>query len=142
RAGGPRGAARLRQPGLPHPPRRVVAGAAGVVQGAGRGRGMNAVAEEIIEAPPARPKGRQAAFGFIFASSVMNAVSFGLMIPVLPALIRSFYGASANDSTTAAAADWQFVFGLTWGVMQFFSGPVLGMLSDRFGRRPGLLLAI
>ena len=43
---------------------------------------------EAGEAP--RPKGRQAAFGFIFASSVMNAVSFGLMIPVLPALIRSF----------------------------------------------------
>lgn len=96
---------------------------------------------EAGEAPAARPKGRQAAFGFIFASSVMNAVSFGLMIPVLPALIRSFYGA-ASTASTAAAADWQFVFGLTWGVMQFFSGPVLGMLSDRFGRRPVMLIAI
>jgi DHA1 family tetracycline resistance protein-like MFS transporter len=106
---------------------------------------MNAVAEPVLQGadpPAARPRGRQAAFGFIFASSVMNAVSFGLMIPVLPALIRSFYGASANDSTTASAADWQFVFGLTWGVMQFFSGPVLGMLSDRFGRRPVMLIAI
>jgi len=106
---------------------------------------MNALAEEIVQGadpPTARPRGRQAAFGFIFASSVMNAVSFGLMIPVLPALIRSFYGAAATTDATAAAADWQFVFGLTWGVMQFFSGPVLGMLSDRFGLRPVMLIAI
>jgi DHA1 family tetracycline resistance protein-like MFS transporter len=93
------------------------------------------------EPPAARPKGRQAAFGFIFAASVMNAISFGLMIPVLPALIRSFYGA-ATTQATAAAADWQFVFSLTWGAMQFLSGPVLGMLSDRFGRRPVMLISI
>jgi DHA1 family tetracycline resistance protein-like MFS transporter len=88
-----------------------------------------------------RPRGRQAAFGFIFATAVMNAVSFGLMIPVLPNLIRSFFGAT-NAATTASAADWQFIFGVTWGAMQFISGPVLGMLSDRFGRRPVMLISI
>ena len=71
----------------------------------------------------------------------MNAISFGLMIPVLPSLIRSFFGA-ASAASTAQAAYWQFIFGVTWGGMQFFSGPVLGMLSDRFGRRPVLLISI
>jgi DHA1 family tetracycline resistance protein-like MFS transporter len=85
--------------------------------------------------------GRQAAFGFIFAVAVINNLSFGLMIPILPGLIRSFFHGSVT-STTASAADWQFVFSLTWGAMQFISGPVLGLLSDRFGRRPVLLISI
>jgi DHA1 family tetracycline resistance protein-like MFS transporter len=104
---------------------------------------MNAVADEALSADQraAGPRGRQAAFGFIFAASVMNAISFGLMIPVLPNLIRSFFGA-VSASSTASASDWQMVFGVTWGAMQFFSGPVLGMLSDRFGRRPVMLISI
>jgi DHA1 family tetracycline resistance protein-like MFS transporter len=103
---------------------------------------MNAAADRTVGgATPAPPRGRQAAFGFIFAAAVMNALSFGLMIPVLPSLIRSFFGATSATST-AQAAYWQFIFGVTWGAMQFISGPVLGMLSDRFGRRPVLLISI
>jgi DHA1 family tetracycline resistance protein-like MFS transporter len=91
-----------------------------------------------LESQAKTPAPRRApAFGFIYATAVMNALSFGLMIPVLPSLIKAFLGGD-----TAAAASWQAVFGVTWGAMQFVSGPVLGLLSDRFGRRPVLLISI
>jgi DHA1 family tetracycline resistance protein-like MFS transporter len=105
---------------------------------------MNAVAEEtptLRRRAAARFRNRRAGFGFIFATAVMNSVSFGLMIPVLPNLIRSFFG-QVSAASTASAADWTAIFGVTWGFMQFFSGPVLGMLSDRYGRRPVLLISI
>jgi DHA1 family tetracycline resistance protein-like MFS transporter len=86
---------------------------------------------------PSRPTGRRAAFGFIFACALMNAVSFGLMIPVLPSLIKEFTGGD-----TASASEWNVVFSVTWGVMQLFCGPILGMLSDRIGRRPVLLISL
>ena len=80
---------------------------------------------------------RAPAFGFIFASALMNAVSFGIMIPILPNLLKQF---TAGD--TAEAAQWNVVFGATWGVMQLFCAPALGMLSDRIGRRPVLLISL
>ncbi len=82
-----------------------------------------------------RPSG-QAAFGFIFASALMNSISFGLMIPILPNLIRQFSGGD-----TASASEWNTYFATVWGVMQFFVGPILGVLSDRVGRRTILLIS-
>jgi len=80
---------------------------------------------------------RSAAFGFIFASAIMSSISFGIMIPILPNLIKQF-----THGDTASASEWNVLFATTWGSMQFLCGPVLGMLSDRFGRRPVLLISI
>ncbi len=88
-------------------------------------------------AAPAAPRGRQAAFGFLFATALMNAISFGIMIPVLPNLIKQFTGGDF-----AAASLTNVLFATVWGVMQFFCGPVLGLLSDRIGRRPVLLISL
>lgn len=82
-------------------------------------------------------RGRRAAFGFIFATALMNSISFGLIIPVLPNLIKAFTGGD-----TAQAAEWNVVFAITWGAMQFICGPLLGLLSDRIGRRPVLLVSV
>ena len=80
---------------------------------------------------------RKAAVGFIFATALMDIVSMGIMIPVLPNLVKAFVGGD-----TARAADYSMVFAITWGLMQFLCSPVQGMLSDRFGRRPVLLLSV
>ncbi|HQR91012.1 MAG TPA: TCR/Tet family MFS transporter, partial [Caulobacter sp.] len=55
----------------------------------------------------------------------------------LPELVKRF-----NGGDTADAALWNVLFATTWGVMQFFCSPVLGLLSDRFGRRPVILTSI
>jgi DHA1 family tetracycline resistance protein-like MFS transporter len=91
----------------------------------------------VTDHAPSAPPRRAAAFGFVFATALMNAVSFGIMIPILPNLIKQFVGGD-----TAAASEWNVIFSTVWGFMQFVCGPLLGMLSDRFGRRPVLLLSI
>src|SRR5690606_2935081 len=91
------------------------------------------MAEQTAAAPPAR----RAAFGFIFAVALINSISFGLMIPILPNLIKMFTGGD-----TAAASEWNVVFAVTWGALQFVFAPILGMLSDRVGRRPVLLVSL
>ena len=80
---------------------------------------------------------RKAAVGFIFATALMDILSMGVMIPVLPNLVRQMVGGDV-----ARAADYSLAFAVTWGLMQFFMSPIQGMLSDRFGRRPVLLISI
>jgi DHA1 family tetracycline resistance protein-like MFS transporter len=99
---------------------------------------MNDIATNA-EVTPAQPVGgpRKAAVLFIFATALMDIISLGIMIPVLPNLVKQFAGGD-----TALAAQYTMAFALTWGLMQFFFGPIIGMLSDRFGRRPVLLMSI
>ena len=80
---------------------------------------------------------RRAALGFIFVTALLDVMSLGLIIPVLPDLVRSFVGGD-----TALAARWVGLFGTSWALMQLVFSPVLGMLSDRFGRRPVILLSV
>ncbi len=83
---------------------------------------------------PAAP--RRAALIFIFVTVLIDILSFGLIIPVLPHLIESFLGGDVSK-----AAIWYGWFATVFMAMQFFFTPVQGALSDRFGRRPVILLS-
>lgn len=80
---------------------------------------------------------RKPALGFIFVTAVMDVIALGLMIPVLPNLVKRL-----AHGDTAHAAFWVGIFASTWGLMQFVISPILGMTSDRFGRRPVILGSI
>lgn len=79
----------------------------------------------------------KAALAFIFAVVLIDVIALGIVIPVLPKLIESMLGGN-----TPRAAEIFGVFGTAWALMQFAFSPVLGALSDRFGRRPVLLLSM
>lgn len=82
------------------------------------------------------PAGR-AALAFIFVTVLVDAIGFGIILPVLPRLIMGLTGVGIDRA--AAYGGWlAFVYAL----MQFFCAPVLGNLSDHFGRRPVLLFAL
>src|SRR5579871_4174042 len=77
---------------------------------------------------------RTAAVTFIFVTVMLDMLALGMIIPVLPVLIEQFRGGD-----TALAARTVGVFGTAWAALQFVASPVLGSLSDRFGRRPVVL---
>lgn len=79
---------------------------------------------------------RGGAVAFIFITLLLDMFALGLIMPILPKLVESFV---AND--TASAARIFGLFGTVWALMQFFFSPILGGLSDRFGRRPVVLLS-
>jgi DHA1 family tetracycline resistance protein-like MFS transporter len=86
--------------------------------------------------PPAPPAGRRAAATFIFFTVTFDMLAFGIIAPVLPRLIEGFL-----HGDTSSAAKMLGLFGTVFAAMQFFFSPVLGSLSDRFGRRPVVLLS-
>src|SRR4029453_16342614 len=87
---------------------------------------------EATAAPPVR----RAALAFIFITVLIDILAFGLIIPVLPHLLKQFVGGD-----TVKAAQWVGVFGTLFAAIQFFSAPVQGALSGRHGRRPVILLS-
>lgn len=86
---------------------------------------------------PTRPPARRAAVAFVFAVVLIDVIALGIVIPVLPKLVEDMLGGN-----TPRAAEIYGLFGTAWALMQFLFAPVLGALSDRFGRRPVLLLSM
>jgi MFS transporter, DHA1 family, tetracycline resistance protein len=76
---------------------------------------------------------RKAAAPFILFTVFLDMLSIGIMIPILPRLIEGFVG------SVSAAGWWSGLFGMLWGLTQFFVSPIQGGLSDRYGRRPVVL---
>ncbi len=87
--------------------------------------------------PAQTPTGRRrAAFIFIFLTVMFDMLALGIIIPVLPKLIIDLIGGDIAQATRIGSE-----MGTLWAVMQFFFAPVQGALSDRFGRRPIVLLS-
>jgi DHA1 family tetracycline resistance protein-like MFS transporter len=80
---------------------------------------------------------RKGSLAFIFFTVLIDVLGFGLILPVLP----TFIGILSHQGPVGAARDFGFLLGL-YGAMQFLFAPMLGNLSDRFGRRPVLLFAL
>ncbi len=77
------------------------------------------------------------ALTFILGTVTLDAIGIGVIFPVMPDLIRGVTGLTLSE-----AALWGGVLATSFAVMQFLFGPVIGALSDRFGRRPVLLLSL
>ena len=80
---------------------------------------------------------RRAAIGFILAVVLIDILSIGVIIPVLPELVTQLAGGSV-----AAAGRWVGGIAAAYAAMQFVCAPIVGALSDRFGRRPILLASM
>lgn len=77
----------------------------------------------------------KAAAPFVLFTVFLDVLSIGIIIPVLPKLVERFAG------TVSDAGLWLGLFGALWGLAQFIFSPIQGGLSDRYGRRPVILLS-
>jgi DHA1 family tetracycline resistance protein-like MFS transporter len=78
----------------------------------------------------------RASSSFIFITILLDVIGFGLIIPVMPKMVSKF---TSSDVETNY---WYMVMTASYGIMQFFFAPILGALSDKFGRRPVILISI
>lgn len=81
-------------------------------------------------------KRSRAGLNFIFITVFLDVLAFGLALPVLPRLVEKFVGGSVAQAALIIG-----FFGTAWALMQFIFSPLAGLLSDRFGRRPVILLS-
>lgn len=77
------------------------------------------------------------ALAFILATTMIDSMGIGLILPVMPALLREIGGIPLSE-----AAIWGGILMTSFAAMQFIFGPVIGALSDRYGRRPVLLISL
>ncbi len=80
---------------------------------------------------------RNKALFFVLACVLIDMIGIGIIIPVLPEMIRSIAGSDISDASVIGG--WLFV---AYSAMQFVCGPAVGSLSDAYGRRPVLLASI
>ena len=80
---------------------------------------------------------RTPALGFILVTLLIDVTGLGIIIPVMPKLITHL-----TAGTMSEAARWGGWMTFSYAAMQFFFAPIMGGLSDRFGRRPVLLASL
>ena len=80
---------------------------------------------------------RQPSIGFIFVTLLLDILGLGLIIPVLPELVKSFTGGDFGQASTTLG-----VMTAIFALMQFVFAPILGSLSDQYGRRPVILISL
>ena len=83
------------------------------------------------------PLSKKAALGFIFITLLLDVIGFGIIIPVMPTLIEELI-----HGDLSAASRWGGWLTFAFAIMQFICAPVLGNLSDKYGRRPVLLFSL
>ena len=82
---------------------------------------------------------RSPALIFIFITLFIDVTGFGIIIPVMPSLLQSLIGPGSTISEAATFGGWLVS---AYAITQFFCSPIVGGLSDRFGRRPILLASL
>jgi DHA1 family tetracycline resistance protein-like MFS transporter len=85
----------------------------------------------------AMAKNYNASLGFIFVTILIDVIGIGIIIPVLPTLIEKLGGVGLSDASVIGG--WLM---FAYAIMQFAFAPLLGVLSDKYGRRPIILLAL